>query len=438
MHPDIIMIVEDEPNRIKRLLQVICDSKHPACLHFKDESTQILNEMNKRGIRSIINGNNIKVIFPGFESNFDNISKVMNSSANSNAICFLDLQLKNDLLNELCFNSVGNILPDAVQEIAAGLWIGVELFKRKFGRLIVQVSSKVGPLGWEMSNTDDYFESKFSADSVKSAEKIIASSLEEYKNRYCLHPIAEIAKALFFFQRAYVQKWDNVFFTHGILQGKTSNHLNSIRDEFMGNADIYNDYFATGDSRKGLFMFTYLKRTSLHNSLTSEDLRLVKKCDLLKMFDYFGIKCEIDEAIDDIVLPVKPGISFLMSLKYFIDKCSDEELKRNPPVKIEITKKSNNFLLKMSFDQKCDGISEQRKTRKKKGTLHADRSASEALDALLRCQVLEINESLKVSWIDVFKYNDAKELYFLSEVNQADKTILLVGWPINGGMSLGS
>ena len=334
MTPSKIIIVEDDVDKIRRMLEEIkndansdeswLSDSHHKCADRILEKCQYSNIGEKTGFLLGQYQSNpedsVIIVWPKFDNDFSRIDNIFQKCSECSAICFLDLRLENiplDKLAKLELDEEGYSYD--IESLASGIRIGHK-FRECFGRLIVQSSMHAGPEGFHKPSSPNYYKCEYIAGSSKGAKLLLQNAIKEFRQRYgmSISGVKEISEFLWLFFQAFSESWGAMTpggtFGHDSLQGKgkclheIKRFLNiDKKDKFLGNIS---------ESMKGLFWFEGNKKSYRGCRNVSPEL-------LGSVTSRLGISADIITAPDiSWCFPYKPAISILLSLKNFLYRCS--------------------------------------------------------------------------------------------------------------------
>ncbi|MCP4545545.1 MAG: hypothetical protein GY835_03630 [bacterium] len=341
MQPSKLVFVEDDEGRIEHMLLAVAkkpdllpDFRNAACGilkqcrgHYEPVSPQATlidyydeefmagycesddfeikyyNKAPKSSSRSII------LICPDSrDQNFERVEDLLNPCAHLPTICFLDLQLKRQVLDDLAALKSNMPLDRRLRDIEAGKYIG-ELFGKKFGRLLVQASSRGQHYGYEIGG-DNFINVSAVAETDIGAEELIRRAFQAYGDRYALHPVQEIAEFLWLFYRGFSEDWDYRPFSHSSLRGD-SRCLKEIR-RFLANDGGCLDLTKWGQSPKGLFWVD-------GEAKSTDECRCISQDALKTTLDRLGVQTTLNaDPSLQWRFPFTPALALLMSLRQFL------------------------------------------------------------------------------------------------------------------------
>jgi len=359
MNPEVVIIVEDNAGRIENTLRALVLAKDIGAISNDAQAILKNTEMLKadgsllcHDFPSIIDSReHVKVICPqsGYVTTFARITEVLNTCQTLPAICFLDMQLENSALNKL-----SKLKP---LELGAGIRIG-EMFRSGFGRLLVQASNTAGGRGYSKSFDSNYFVSGFPAISLPGAKLLVKEALNEYRKRYCLHAVPEVASFLWLLWRSIKENWDPPYepFFHDALQKKDdmpTRHLSELVSYLELPPETLMD--DSGNSAKELFEIVRTSEGELmtdggdHRNVSNEVLKAVlKKLGIVATLELTGINNKGWR------FPRKPALPFLLALRSFLEATKE----RGPVPKVRLAgHRDEQFtgIMTFTFEQQDNG-----------------------------------------------------------------------------------
>lgn len=334
-----IIIVEDEPGRIRNMLDAISRTNEmPFTIRnaaqiilaaglSKTEEGREIGFNATLAVQASCNSSYVIIIYPENDTDFKSIEKKLSSCEHYGCICFLDLRLNNAYLDNTAGRNHGIL--------SAGVYIG-EKFGRQFGRLLVQASGIAPGEGYAPPNDTDYCGSIVAwPETLAGATMLVNAALTEYERRYCCHALPEIARLLALICRARIENWDNGWplFYHDFLGNAKSLHYVALCSHLE--LDVKdNDH---GNSFKGLFQLAPIVEGDRIKSARGTEKRPVKKAILTSLLDKISMKVSLSASVGNWYFPIKPALPFLLALREFWSACDTPKPK-------------------FSLDQSSDGV----------------------------------------------------------------------------------
>ncbi|MDW7761981.1 MAG: hypothetical protein SCM96_15250 [Acidobacteriota bacterium] len=395
-----LIIVDDMTERITNILYALMQNNSLGYELTKEEIEEFYKNVTYKCIGKIRDNKIVGINTHGIHINM--LEECFNELEAGPAICFLDIDLANNQLDDAAMEKIRDIYDEhtCLSEIhikeAAATYAGL-LFNKGFGRLLVLNSTRGRGRGLVgcFRNRNDYYAALFTSETEDGANKLVKEVFKEYNDRYLLHPSPEIAGVLGLIRRAVYERWDTGVphpFNHDLLQnkdGKETRHIEEIMRHFDISTElIKSEKEANWSSIKGLFMVSHG-----NNQIDLSDCRRILSSDILRIV-LNNLNMDV-ELIGDFPwrLPKSPGIALLLALKNLL-YVSERQGEEGPSIKIKGEKGDEIFKgkIELKFKRLSNGsffnIEDYDRYTKNNAERPQYHDLSRAFYDLLRAQVL--------------------------------------------------
>jgi hypothetical protein len=204
----------------------------------------------------------------------------------------------------------------------------------------------------------------------------IEKGIETFDRRFCPHGCSDVASALSFWSKPWVEEWSDAWWKHDELDRKESDHRKSVED-WLGRE-------VGGEEAKGLLLWPKDNaqesgskackqlQENWHGEVEYRSGRPIRGGVLRKVFDRLGIPAETELKLQDeeeYILPCEPAFPFLVSLRNLLCVMEKGDEKA-PPKEITLQKREGDptfYMLRLALSPYYETDEGERKFFKRWG-----------------------------------------------------------------------